>query len=180
MPDFSSRPVPADGSGRGDERPTALGRRIADRRGGLGWTQQELADRVGISRVAVSHLEAGMSQPGERTVTLLAGVFKTEPRELVEGTDYPAAKKERLPLVSARYTEVELQLALLERDLAWLYDGGPGEGGAPGQLLPAWADRLIALAATVEDGREAEAVTRAADRVRRLRSGPGSPDEPPR
>ena len=54
-----------------------------------GWTQQELADRLGISRVAVSHLEAGMSDPGERTVALLAGVFEVEPHELVAGTDYP-------------------------------------------------------------------------------------------
>jgi transcriptional regulator with XRE-family HTH domain len=35
-----------------------LGRRIADLRAKLGWTQQELAERVGISRVAVSHLES--------------------------------------------------------------------------------------------------------------------------
>ncbi|MGE0795797.1 MAG: helix-turn-helix transcriptional regulator [Acidimicrobiia bacterium] len=55
--------------------PEKLGRRIAERRAVLGWTQSDLADRLGISRVAVSHLEAGMSQPGERTVALLAGVF---------------------------------------------------------------------------------------------------------
>ena len=95
-----------------------LGRRIADHRAKLGWTQQELADRIGISRVALSHLEAGMSDPGERTVTLLSGVFKVEPHELVADTTYPRAKADRLPLVTARYTEVELQLALLEHDLA--------------------------------------------------------------
>ena len=92
-----------------------LGRRIAERRAALGWTQQHLADRAGISRVAVSHLEAGMSQPGERTVALLAGLFKVEPWELVAGTDYPVAKADRLPLVVPRYTEVEHQLALLDR-----------------------------------------------------------------
>ena len=96
------------------ELPENLGRRIADRRAKLGWTQQELADRLGISRVAVSHLEAGMTDPGERTVALLAGVFKVEPHELVGGTSYPPAKAERLPVVVARYTEVELQLALLD------------------------------------------------------------------
>ena len=56
-----------------------LGRRIADLRAKLGWTQQDLADRLGVSRVAVSHLEAGMSIPGERTVALLAGVFRSSP-----------------------------------------------------------------------------------------------------
>src|SRR3954452_12050816 len=100
--------------------PESLGRRIAGHRAKLGLTQQELADRLAISRVAVSHLESGMSDPGERTVTLLAGLFKVEPYELVAGTNYPAAKTDRLPVVATRYTEVELQLELLDRDLAWL------------------------------------------------------------
>src|SRR5437588_12765893 len=89
-----------------------LGRRIARLRRQLGWTQQELADRISISRAAVSHLESGVSVPSERTVTLLAGVFKLEPVELVADTDYPIAKAERLPVAAARYTEVELQLRL--------------------------------------------------------------------
>src|SRR5947209_17228788 len=96
----------------------SLGRRMADYRAKLGWTQQELADRIGISRVALSHVEAGMSDPGGRTVTLLAGVFKVEPHELVADTTCPRAKADRLPLVAAGYTEVALQLALLEHDLA--------------------------------------------------------------
>jgi transcriptional regulator with XRE-family HTH domain len=147
--------------------PEKLGRRLADCRATLGWTQQDLADRLGISRVAVSHLEAGMSQPGERTVALLAGVFKVEPRALVAGTDYPPAKTERLPLVAARYTEVEHQLALLGRDLEWL-EGGVDQ---PARLLAEWAERLLGLAAGAHDDRESVAVSEAADRVRRLRSG---------
>src|SRR3712207_2801055 len=106
-----------------------LGRRIADLRAKLGWTQQELAERLAVSRVAVSHLEAGMSDPGERTVALLAGVFKMEPHELVAGTRYPQAKAERLPVVVARHTEVELQLELLERDLQWFERTGHAHRG---------------------------------------------------
>ena len=87
----------------------ALGLRIAMLRMDLGFTQQELAERLGISRVAVSNLESGRSVPGERTVTLMAGLFRMEPFELVEGTAYPQAKVDRLPLVTAKYTEVELQ-----------------------------------------------------------------------
>src|SRR5262245_66277336 len=86
-----------------------LGERIARLRCHLGWTQQELADRIAISRVAVSHLELGISVPSERTVALLAGAFHLEPLDLVDGTAYPEAKAERLPLVAARYTEIELQ-----------------------------------------------------------------------
>lgn len=106
----------SEGPGSGER----LGERIARLRSLLGWTQQELADRLAISRVAVSHLEMGISVPSERTIVLLAGVFHVEPLELVDGTAYPQAKSERLPLVAARYTEVELQVALLRRDLEWL------------------------------------------------------------
>lgn len=78
-------------------------------RTGLGLTQSELADRIAISRVALSHIEADMSWPGERTVVLLAGIFKVEPPDLVSGTTYPLAKAERLPPIACRYTEDELQ-----------------------------------------------------------------------
>ncbi|MBM4420302.1 MAG: helix-turn-helix transcriptional regulator [Chloroflexi bacterium] len=77
-------------------------------------TQQQLADRIAISRVALSHIEAGMSWPSERTVVLLAGIFKVEPPELVASTTYPAEKAERLPTVACRYTEAELQARLRE------------------------------------------------------------------
>jgi transcriptional regulator with XRE-family HTH domain len=88
----------------------------------LGWTQQELADRLGMSRAAVSHLEGGLSVPSERTVTLLAGIFTLEPHELVDGTDYPTGKAERLPVVAARYTEVDMQLRLFEAGLVTAAD----------------------------------------------------------
>jgi transcriptional regulator with XRE-family HTH domain len=132
-----------------------LGRRIADLRAKLGWTQQQLADRIGISRVALSHLEAAMSEPGERTVTLLAGVFKVEPYELVAGTSYPPAKADRLPLVTARYTEVELQLALLDQDIA--------RGEPP---VAEWDARLAALASTTHDLHERAALEDARRRLR--------------
>ena len=100
--------------------PGSLGQRIAGLRGDRGWTQQQLADRLGISRVAVSHLETDLNTPGERTVALLAGLFRMEPHDLVAHTSYPLAKSDRLPVVVARWTEVEHQLALLQRDLWWI------------------------------------------------------------
>ncbi len=149
----------------------SLGRRIAKRRAELGWTQQALADRVAVTRVALSHIETGLTVPGERTVALLAGVFGCEPHELVAETDYPAAKADRLPLVTARHTEVELQLALLAADLA--RPAGP-------EHLADWARRLDALERTVVDlgqrrllatGREVLA------RARRDRSAPSGDRE---
>jgi transcriptional regulator with XRE-family HTH domain len=118
-----------------------LGRRIAALRASFGMTQQEVADRLGISRVAVSHIEAGMSVPSERTVVLLAGLFKVEPHELVEATKYPLAKAERLPAIAARHTDVELQLALCENDLAWVERTGVGAR----DVADCWRPRLAAL-----------------------------------
>ena len=130
-----------------------LGRRIARLRAELRWTQQDLADRLAISRVAVSHLESGMSVPSERTVTLLAGLFKLEPHELVADTSYPVAKAERLPAVACRYTEVELQLRLLARDVRL------------GADLGEWPAKLAALEALAHDRRERELVRAAAANV---------------
>ncbi len=135
--------------------PENLGRRIARLRGGLGWTQADLATRLAISRVALSHLEAGISVPGERTVTLLAGLFKLEPHELVEGTNYPRAKAERLPLVVCRYTEVELQLALLGAVLE------RADSGLDPVEADEWRQRLRKLRGVSHDPRERDALAAA-------------------
>ena len=135
-----------------------LGRRIADLRAKRAWTQADLADRLGVSRTAVSHIEAGLSIPGERTVALLAGLFGMEPHELVAGTDYPSAKAERLPVVVARYTEVEHQLALAERDAGWIEPFTKAE----------WVLRLRALLDEAHDPVERDMLTAA---LRRLHDG---------
>jgi len=136
---------------------------MAGARNALGWTQQELADRLGVSRVAVSHLEAGISVPGERTVALLAGLFKCEPHELVAGTDYPAAKAERLPVVVCRYTEVELQLRLFEADI--------DSGNRDPARLAEWGEQLGRLAKASHDRREQAALAAARRRLRALTRG---------
>jgi transcriptional regulator with XRE-family HTH domain len=132
---------------------TSLGARIATYRKALGWTQQELAERLGASRAAVSHLEAGLATPSERTVALLSGLYKIEPHDLVHGTAYPLAKAERLPAVVCRYTEVELHLRLLEADEV----AGRLEG---------WGERLRLLAKETHDRRERALVAAARARLR--------------
>jgi transcriptional regulator with XRE-family HTH domain len=146
----------------------SLGRRIAAHRAKLGLIQQELADRLAVSRTAVSHLEAGLTVPGERTVVLLAGLFKVEPRALVAGTSYPVAKAERLPVVAARYTEIELLLALLDNDLAWLERTN---GLDERRVLDEWDARLLAFEVDDLDLRERELLrdARASVRSRRPR-----------
>jgi transcriptional regulator with XRE-family HTH domain len=98
----------------------SIGNRIAYLRQKNGWTQQSLADRLAMSRVAVSHIEMDLTIPSERSVTLMAGVFKLSPVELVEGTTYPRAKAERLPVMTNIYTDLEMDLALLKNDLEWV------------------------------------------------------------
>ena len=137
---------------------TSLGARLATYRKGLGWTQQELAERLGASRTAVSLMESGLATPSERTIALLAGIFKVAPHDLVAGTAYPAAKVERLPVVVCSYTEVELQLRLLEADEA----AGRVEG---------WDERLGLLLKEAHDGRERRDVAAARARLRRCPPG---------
>ncbi len=127
--------------------PEQLGDRLARYRAVLGWTQQELAERIGASRVAVSHFEMGLQVPSERTVALLAGVFHVEPDELVANTYYPPAKSERLPAVAARYTVIEHEIALLERDLMWIERlvHMPHSYGLALETLHGWLQRLAQL-----------------------------------
>ncbi len=141
-------------------RPTgtsSLATRIGVLRTRRGWTQQLLADRLGISRVAVSHLEAGINSPDARTVALLAGTFDMEPHDLVAGTDYPAAKGDRLPLVVTRHTEVEHQVALMDADLAWVTgpDAVVTDPAARERVVTRWRSTLAKLATVVHDPEEA-------------------------
>ena len=151
----------------------SLGQRIATLRVDRGWTQQQLADRLGISRVAVSHLETDLNTPSERTVALLAGLFRLEPHDLVAGTSYPTAKSDRLPLVVTRWTEVEHQLALLARDLWWIdgeaWAGVEGASGRADQVLVGWEAVLAKLADTRLDAGEADRVRAARREVAKRR-----------
>jgi transcriptional regulator with XRE-family HTH domain len=148
------------------EPPESLGQRIARLRAQRGWTQENLAERLAASRVAVSHFEMGLALPSERTVVLLAGLFKQEPHELVAGTSYPAAKAERLPTIACRYTEAELQLALLERDLEWAARLRPG--ALAEQVVAEWRARLASLRQSADDAGEQRMLDEAWERLRRL------------
>ncbi len=141
---------------------THLGVRIATLRVECGYTQQDLAARVAISRVALSNLESGRSVPGERTVTLLAGIFGMEPHDLVAGTSYPSAKVDRLPLVAARHTEVELQLRLLDRDLRWL-ESAPA--AVAERVLGDWRRELRSLRELTGDLRQRALIDDALNRL---------------
>jgi hypothetical protein len=106
-------------------------------------------------------MESDLSTAGERTVALLASVFDVEPHDLVAGTSYPVAKADRLPLVVARHTEVELQCRLLDRDLV------AHERTGDRSALDGWASRLRELRRVTHDPRQRELITQAQERLRR-------------
>lgn len=139
-----------------------IGQRIAHIRQTNGWTQEQLAERIAVSRVAISHIEMGLSVPSERTLTLLAGVFKIPPHELVDGTSYPQAKAERLPHVVASFTRRELDLALLNRDLAWLKRivDESERNRLSAEILREWLPRLTIWLDECQDEKERQELMR--------------------
>ncbi|MCB9136177.1 MAG: helix-turn-helix transcriptional regulator [Anaerolineales bacterium] len=147
--------------------PDSIGQRIARLRQQHGFTQQTLADRLAISRVAVSHIEADLSVPSERTITLLAGLFKCTPHELVEGTTYPLAKAERLPYVVAWYTELELVWELLQNDLEML-QAMRGDKRIAYYILGKWKPLLMAWDETLLDKKEQAILAQLREQLKRL------------
>jgi transcriptional regulator with XRE-family HTH domain len=143
--------------------PESIGKRIAKLRLTNGWTQQSLASRLAISRVAVSHIEMDLTIPSERTITLLAGLFKLNPHELVAGTTYPIAKSERLPTHACCYTRLELDLKLLGNDLKWLgrISPSPERSRLAHELREIWTTRLSDWSLQTFETREKDAITSA-------------------
>ncbi len=62
--------------------PEALGNRLKERRGELGWTQAELAERVGVSRKTVNTVENGVFVPSTVLALKLAAVLEQKVEQL--------------------------------------------------------------------------------------------------
>lgn len=161
--------------------PETIGKRIARLRAERGWTQQALANRLAISRVAVSHIEMDLSIPSERTIILLAGLFKTAPHALVAETTYPQAKAERLPLTVLAYSEIELELARLEGDLSWIERLADDHAWRSRILeaLDAWSARLARFEALELEETEREQVLSARRTLREASDRLGANRHPP-
>ena len=56
--------------------------RLAQLRGANDWTQQELADRVEVSRQTIISLESGCYNPSILLAFRLAGIFKVQIEDL--------------------------------------------------------------------------------------------------
>lgn len=63
-----------------------IGNQIKERRQRFGWSQDELARKLYVSRVTVSHWETGKTLPDVQSMLLLANLFDTTIDDLVRGS----------------------------------------------------------------------------------------------
>lgn len=68
----------------------SLGQRLRGLREDRGWTQTEVADRVGVSSVTVNRYESGERNPGFEMLIALADLFRVSIDYLLGRTDVPA------------------------------------------------------------------------------------------
>lgn len=58
-----------------EEERTRIGRRITEIRTGLGWTQEQLAERTGLAQSNIARIEAGRYSSRLDTLALIAEAF---------------------------------------------------------------------------------------------------------
>ena len=61
-----------------DKLAKRIGKRIADRRKVLGWTQEQLAERVRVDAETISRFERGVNLPSLPTLERLAAALRVE------------------------------------------------------------------------------------------------------
>ncbi len=62
-----------------------LGAKIEQTRSMLGWTQDELAKKVGLTRTSITNIEAGRQRILLHDLEKFAGVFNMQPKALLRG-----------------------------------------------------------------------------------------------
>jgi nitroimidazol reductase NimA-like FMN-containing flavoprotein (pyridoxamine 5'-phosphate oxidase superfamily) len=75
-----------------DAAPGDLGRRVAARRGDLGLSRKQLAERAGIDAGYLVYLEETPASPTSETVQSLATALETTPQNLLGGTEDEAGR----------------------------------------------------------------------------------------
>ncbi|MBD8498340.1 helix-turn-helix domain-containing protein [Paenibacillus arenosi] len=82
------------------------GNRISQLRESKGWTQEELSNKLGITRAALSHYEKNRRKPDFEALTQLADLFEVSIDYLVGRTSLP--QMELSPEVQAFAEHLEL------------------------------------------------------------------------
>jgi transcriptional regulator with XRE-family HTH domain len=74
-----------------------VGLRVAERRQAVGWTQEVLAERLGVSVKYLQRIEAGTENLTIRSVVNLANELDLSPNYLLRPVREPAARKPGRP-----------------------------------------------------------------------------------
>jgi len=64
-----------------------IGQRIADKRSALGFSQEEFAEQIGLSRAAVGKIERGEVAPRTDTLISVCRILGTTPNAILMGAD---------------------------------------------------------------------------------------------
>lgn len=97
---------------RNDMNKTSMGQLIAAKRKELGLTQQELADRMGVTDKAVSKWERDLSCPDVSTLPHLAGELGLTPDELLGASTAQKAATSPAAMVTLVMKAVALALGV--------------------------------------------------------------------
>lgn len=99
----------------------------------LGFTQEDVAEKVGVSRVAVTRWESGSNQPGGENSARLASLFGVSVAQLF-GYDFDSLPRGAMPITSSE----EAMVPMLE--LGSIHAGDPKEAIEDAVLVQVPAD----------------------------------------
>lgn len=88
-----------------DEIAIIIGQKIKDYRLAKGWTQEELAQKIGMGKSAIANYEKGFRSPKKATVFSLANVFEISIDDL-----FPQINKADTPSPSAKVIQLDRDL----------------------------------------------------------------------
>ena len=106
-----------------------LGQQLKQQRLLKGWSQQDLAEKSGVSRDSISNYETGQREAWPATVRKLANALDLAVSDLVDGTHSTGRDKKR-------------RIAIYEEDYAWLIENTGGLGFTEEGMLHYWFHKL--------------------------------------
>lgn len=103
--------------------PQTMGRRIAECRERLGWTQRTLAERAALSVTFISEIENDRRLPGTEALLALADALGSSLDYIVKGTVYGAPPPKRSLLIPQELAEAaeeeQIPLAIASDLVRW-------------------------------------------------------------
>ena len=135
----------------------SLGENIRARREQLKLSQEVVAERLGVSRQAVSKWETGKSEPTAANLVELTKLLETDLSELVEGpkdaATPPEDRKKPNPILRTNLTRwaIILQASFLKGSATAIYDYNRIKADTPSKalLIPVFLELILLAACSV-------------------------------